>query len=154
MSGDWKPGELPNLKDSDHKITSKSKINYNCFAWAAEETRRRWDPNQYYWPDGVPREVTRPAFVQAFESIGYRVCSDPTPEPGFQKIAIYLDSDGDPSHAARQLENGNWTSKVGDHQDIEHINLECMNGVGEECYGTASLYMKRPRTGRDRPPDA
>ena len=117
---------------------------------AAEEPRHRWDPNSYYWPKGVPRDITIEAFIQAYEALGFRVCDGPELEPGFQKIAIYVDQDGDPSHAARQLENGTWTSKIGDHEEIEHINLECLFGP---CYGQAvRTYMKRVRQGPDHPP--
>ena len=30
-------------------------------------------------------------------------------EPGFEKIALYADNSGKPTHAARQLDNGRWT---------------------------------------------
>jgi len=148
MSGSWPPSEFPNLKKPDYEEKSRRTIRYNCFAWAAEEINHRWDPNSYYWPKGVPREITKEAFTQAFETRGYEVCVDPYPELGFQKIAIYLDKDGDPSHAARQLENGFWTSKVGDYEDIEHKRLETLKD-----YGQAAIYMRRPRKGPDHPPD-
>jgi|HubBroStandDraft_4_1064222.scaffolds.fasta_scaffold875356_2 hypothetical protein len=147
MCPSWQPKELPNLKTSDYKETSKSTISYNCLAWAAEEPKRRWDPNSYYWPLGVPREITKEAFISAFATKGYEVCADPYPELGFQKIAIYFDKEGDPTHAARQLENGLWTSKLGDYEDVEHKTLECMKD-----YGEAAVYMRRPRQGPDHPP--
>lgn len=114
-----------------------------------EELQHRWDPNSYYWPRGVPREVTMEAFIQAFRTRGYEVCENSNLEPGFQKIAIYADKAGDPTHAARQLENGVWTSKMGDYEDIEHKNLECLRD-----YGIVVKYMRRPRLEADHPPDS
>jgi len=143
MSGSWSPEELPNLRESDHEIKSKATIAYNCFAWAAEETHRRWDPYVYHWPKGVRRELTMEAFVEAYSTKGYELCDTPDREAGFQKIAIYADSQGIPTHAARQLDSGKWTSKIGEYEDIDHESLECIEGDGELCYGRAAKYMKR-----------
>ncbi len=149
MPGSWLPHEFPNLKESDYEKKSKSTITYNCLAWAMEELQHRWDPNSYYWPYGVPREVTMEAFIQAFETRGYEVCEKPDLEPGIQKIAIYVDENGDPTHAARQLENGVWTSKLGDYEDVEHEKLESLRD-----YGRVARYMKRSRLEPDHPPDS
>jgi hypothetical protein len=97
--------------------------------------------NQYYWPDNVPREYTTAAFTEAYRSVGFEVCGDGSPEPGFEKIAIYANS-GDPTHAARQLDNGNWTTKFGDFEDVEHIDLSCLEGP---CYGRVAAFMRRPK---------
>ncbi len=54
-------------------------------------------------------------------------------EGGVTKVAIYGDIDADSwTHAARQLPNGKWTSKLGDFEDIEHDTPEGLVG---------SLYM-------------
>lgn len=149
MSGSWPANELPNLKEVDYENKSKNTVTYNCFAWAAEEINHRWDPNSYYWPKGIVRELRAETFIQAFETRGYKVCDNPELEVGFQKIAIYVDNVGDPTHAARQLESGLWTSKLGDHEDIEHKTLECLRD-----YGRVAIYMKRPRQKPDHPPDS
>lgn len=95
----------------------------------------------YHWPPGVPKEVTKSAFIEAYRSIGYEVCDGPSLEAGFEKIALYVDSDDSPTHAARQLPNGNWTSKLGDFEDIEHPTLDCLNG---DLYGRPVVYLARP----------
>jgi hypothetical protein len=66
-------------------------------------------------------------------------------EAGFEKIAIYVDGDGVPTHAARQLSDGAWTSKLGEWEDIRHLTLEAMedDGLGLG-YGKVSLILKRP----------
>lgn len=47
----------------------------------------------------------------------------------------------DPRHAARQLPNGRWTSKLGDHVDIEHAALDA---VGGDFYGEPAVFMRKP----------
>jgi hypothetical protein len=47
---------------------------------------------------------------------------------------------GAPKHAARQLPNGNWTSKMGRFEDIQHFEL---SSIGGPFYGEASVYMAR-----------
>jgi hypothetical protein len=60
-------------------------------------------------------------------------------EVGFEKIALYATPDGEPTHAARQLLNGKWTSKLGRWQDIEHE----LDGLVGELYGTVRRILKR-----------
>ena len=51
---------------------------------------------------------------------GYAPIGEDGPlQDGYEKIAIYA-LDGEPTHAARQLDTGRWTSKLGKHEDIEH----------------------------------
>ena len=82
-----------------------------------------------------------------FESLGYRECANDTSETGFEKVAIYVNGEGLPTHAARQLENGNWTSKLGYWQDIEHASLRALENAPlmDSLYGTVALLMRRPR---------
>lgn len=119
---------------------------YNCIAWAAGNDTRWWWPdasNIGYWPPSVPREETIAAFVSAYALQGYAQCADSTLEPGVEKIAIYgvaIDSDVMPTHAARQLTDGRWTSKLGNCEDIEHDTLEALNGP---VYGKAICFLRR-----------
>jgi hypothetical protein len=89
----------------------------------------------------VPRENTIDAFKLAFGGLGYQVCDNGDLENGVEKIALYC-LHGQPTHAARQLENGNWTTKFGDFEDVEHSDLGCLIGPG---YGDVQVYMKRKR---------
>ncbi len=92
-----------------------------------------------YWPVNVPREETLLAFRKAFETLGYVICETPDLEENYQKIAIYL-LNGQPTHVARQLLNGKWTSKLGQDEDIEHDSLE---GLTRDWYGQVAQIMKR-----------
>jgi hypothetical protein len=102
---------FPALSGSGYEVTSPAAPDYNCIAWAADDTSRWWEPvpiplPSYYWPPGVAPELTLASYVQAFESIGYRICGDDTLQEGVEKIAVYVSADGFPTHAARQLASG------------------------------------------------
>jgi hypothetical protein len=135
---------FPNLQKKGYDLTSPETPFYNCIAWAAGDTARWWwpDPNdQYYWPPGIPRHGTLQAFIILFKNIGYTVCEDAKYEEAFEKIVIYVDAlTGKPTHAARQVGYGKWTSKLGSLVDIEHD----INGVSGTRYGSVAVIMKRP----------
>ena len=56
-----------------------------------------------YWPPQAPDVFTIGSLTAVFEGLGYTVCDGPGMEPGFEKVAIYVDARGQPTHAARQL---------------------------------------------------
>jgi len=60
----------------------------------------------------VPGTGALESIKNLFIPVGYSECHDASLEPGFEKIAIYANTDG-PQHAARQLVTGRWTSKLG-----------------------------------------
>lgn len=133
---------FPNLAQTEYRITSPRTYDYNCIAWALEEDDRWWSPtsDEYYWPEGAPTEWNIAAVVQTFGMLGYVPCETADLEPGFQKIAIFTNASGEPTHAARQLPNGRWTSKLGDWEDIEH---ELAGVEGEKMYGSTRQILKR-----------
>ncbi len=136
---------FPILRSRGYLITSQATIEYNCIAWAAGDTGSWWWPdpmNVCYWPPAIPRKETPEAFIKAYELLGYDICKDASHEEGFEKIAIYVDGNGKPTHATRQLSSGSWTSKLGGLEDIEHNTVDALISVR---YGVAKLYMKRPR---------
>jgi hypothetical protein len=126
------------------KITSLEDSSYNCIAWAAEDSDSWWWPAiDAYWPEGVEREETILSFVRAYATLGYEECADGSLEAGFQKIAIYTDARGIPTHAARQLETGAWASKLGKDCDIEHFSLEDVHQWPNVRYGKVSVFLRR-----------
>ncbi len=141
-------GGFPNLSEGNYLETSPWDPTYNCIAHAAGDQNRWWWPSESfdsYWPAGVSREETVDAFVQAYATLGYSPSRNGLAEPGIEKIAIYAAvSFGKitPTHAARQLPNGNWTSKLGTVEDIEHRTVD---GVEGPVYGSAVIYLERPR---------
>lgn len=121
------------------EITSDPSAEYNCIAWAAGEIDRWWWPHpDAHWPADAPLEESLAAFMAAFASLGYEASDSQDLEPGFDKIAIYAIGNR-PTHAARQLTTGKWTSKLGELHDIAH-DLE---GVEGTTYGRPVLFMKR-----------
>jgi hypothetical protein len=90
----------------------------------------------------VSHEETVAAFVAAFMTLGYVPCDGTAVEPSWERVALYATADGVPTHAARQLGIGRWTSKLGRQVDIDHGLLE-LEGAA---YGAVARIMKRPRS--------
>jgi hypothetical protein len=111
---------FPGLSEANHRQTSAKTPTYNCIAWAAGDNERWWEP--------------------ADPSLGYNTCADGSVRKGYQKVAIYADAAGAWTHAARQLSDGKWTSKLGVSEDIEH---DAPQGVEGDCYGTVFCFMEK-----------
>ena len=144
---------FPLLYLSGYEVTSPETIDfrqprYNCIAFAAGDQTLWWWPDQHgdaFWPAGAKREVTREAFLQAFGTLGYEDCDHGSVEAGFEKIALY-EKNGVHTHAANQLADGRWKSKLGAWEDIEHRTVEAVQtfqGIG--LYGEVACYLKRKR---------
>ena len=134
---------FPNLTSVNSRPTSPVNDQYNCIAWAASDADQWWWPdplNLRYWPPGIPRVVTISAFETAYGLLGYSERSNPNLDPALDKVAIFADVSGIPTHAARQLPDGWWASKLGENIDIEH-ELSAIEGPG---YGRVSVVLARP----------
>ena len=133
---------FPFITVFNSRPTSSETNEYNCIAWAYGRNDAWFEPDPwrlYFWPISH-REYYVDAYEELFSSIGYSLCTDASKEDGFLKIVLYVDKEGRPTHAARQLPTGKWTSKLGEEYDIEHDSLEVLNGPA---YGTAEIFMKR-----------
>lgn len=137
---------FPGLRTTSFRVTSSTDPLYNCIAWAAGVSTDWWwpleDERRFFWPAAVPREITLSAFILAFQTLGYSICDHDAFEPGFEKVALFADELRTPTHAARQLANAKWTSKLGQSEDIEH-DLRALEGA---IYGSVASLMKRPMT--------
>jgi len=134
---------FPNLDSTpvSFAITSEATGQYNCIAWAMGDPGRWWWPSPVsYWPQGCPMEVTIHSFGATFEALGYSDCPDGRKEEDFEKVALYARGD-EPTHVARQLPSGEWTSKIGANVDIEH-KLEDLEGP---LYGKVVAHFRRIR---------
>ena len=135
---------FPNLDVTGYRITSPASSHYNCIAWSAHDDTAWWWPDPfslYYWPETVPRLETLAAFIAAYGTRGYEPCDNESLEAGFEKVAIYVDANGTPTHTARQLSSGRWTSKLGRQEDIEHHTLAGLTGT---TYGHVAQFLRRP----------
>lgn len=144
---------LPFLVNVPCEIASERTTDYNCFAFAAGETHVWWEPYVFppapdlniYWPPGVGVQGTVEDYEAAFATRGFVRCANGEIEADCVKIVIFAD-DGGPMHAARQLRDGRWHSKLGDLEDVIHDSLE---GLAEE-YGKKLSFLKRPRRDEDK----
>jgi hypothetical protein len=105
-----KEANFPNLRRGNYRVTSEEDPVYNCIAHAAGRDDGWWWPvdgiDGVVWPGGLERKETLECFVSAYALQGYVCCESGKFEAGFEKVAIYADSTGEPTHAARQLRQG------------------------------------------------
>lgn len=133
--------KLPNLTQANHRITSEDTSDYNCVAYAAGDERRKWDPYIHYWPAEAQKDYTIEALLSAFQAIGYSQCAGGKLEHGYQKVALFVNTKQNLyEHAARQNNDGSWSSKLGDSFDIWH---KSPHGVEGPEYGKLIFFMKR-----------
>ena len=125
------------------KVTSPVDVKYNCVAWAADDTKRIWWPEEdYYWPIQYPEIESVENFIKAFETLGYECCDDDSLEYGCRKIAIFVNSEERPTHVARQLKSGEWTSKLGALVDVSHDLYDLYKDHVLSFYGKVAIIMK------------
>jgi len=133
---------FPRLNDSEFDVRSDATDEYNCIAWAAGVNNDWLDPTLgCSWPDSLPRNYVTKTFLMLYQKLGYVLCEDGRLEKGYEKVALY-ERNGLCKHAARQLPNGLWTSKLGKLFDIEHQRLDGL--IGKD-YGVIVHFLKRPR---------
>jgi hypothetical protein len=147
-SGNMLEAVFPGLALGGYRVTSPANRRHNCVAWAAGDSENWWWPSanleDEFWPPSVKREATLAAFKDAFSTLGYEPCANPESEPDYERIVIYCDGLGKPTHVARQLPGGRWTSKLGRGEDIEHE----LKGLEGDVYGRVAVLMRRRRESR------
>ena len=131
---------FPNLSGENFQIVGVCTEQYNCIAYAAGDTTRRWWPNGIdYWPSWATGNNRMESLMEALAGLGYEKCADGKVEDGYQKIVLY-GFQGSFEHAAVQMPNGRWHSKMGQGPQIEHHSPESLSGGP---YGDAMIYMRR-----------
>ncbi len=141
----------PNL-GTNFRVNSRATQQYNCAAFAADVTDKRWWPwPACYWPVDHKCEESVDEFVRAFATLNYQPCQSATLEPGWEKIAIYAKGVTPASkkvkHVAKQTRTGKWKSKLGENEDIIHHAAVELCGVS---YGNIVCIMRRPVRPRER----
>ena len=134
--------EFPRLRADNHSVTSPANVAYNCVAWAIGDDTRWWEPGMH-WPFVAESPLNHgvDALEQLFLARGYAVCETPALEPGVEKVALY-GSGIFFTHVARQLADGQWTSKLGKSEDIKHDTPDDLAGGA---YGQVLKLMMRVR---------
>ena len=144
--------DFPKAASIGYALTSSRSSFYNCIAWAAGRINNKWWPlphkiRGWYWPPGIRADVSIETFIEMFSKVEKYAEWDAENadfEEGWSKIAIYAKKDGEPTHAARQLPNGKWTSKLGGNRDIEHtLDVLESSDTKESAYGKAVKIMRR-----------
>lgn len=134
---------FPRLAGPGFGVTSPRTPAYNCIAFAAGDDSRWWEPDEepgHYWPEGAPREYTLTALLAALGTQGYQPCESGFHQEGFEELAVFTRPDGEPTHVARQLPDGGWTSKLGKLEDVRHQGVE---DVSCPDYGTPTHFLRR-----------
>jgi hypothetical protein len=112
------PAELeakfPKLQTGNYSKTSEATGRYNCVAFANDHYRKWWQDGlfggRYHWPIGV--SDTLDGWVRMFTDQGYEPTNSRDIEPGFEKVAIYVDlNDLSPAHIAKS-DGQYWKSKL------------------------------------------
>jgi len=154
MVGSWKPNDFPRLTDDVCAVTSCETTQYNCIAWAATDILDWWEPVQgtnygrpIFWPTNRLLDYSVANYADAFATLGYLDSGNGHLEPGWEKIALFAEEVApgvfEVTHAARQLVGGAWTSKLGEGEDITHLNVT--DACGPK-YGAVVRFLKRRRT--------
>jgi hypothetical protein len=141
---------FPKLAVDGWKKTSEATSDYNCFAFALRDQSDWYSPLQiwgYHWPaEKLPRNTTLATMIELYRHEGgFEPCENGEYEEGFEKIALYVNQAGDVTHAARQIDSGTWTSKLGNLPDVEHSLLGSLEDAGVKFgdYGKAAKFLKR-----------
>jgi hypothetical protein len=143
----------PGLVGSGSNKSSEWSSSYNCFAFALGENSRWVQATpalgfKTSWPAAVARQETVAAYKLVFALRGYDQCKDAALEADYEKVALYVDVHGRPQHAARQLPDGRWTSKMGQDIDIEHPDVAILD---DKTYGRPSVFLRRPKPNTPAP---
>jgi hypothetical protein len=134
-----------NLASAGYSPKSEKSTVYNCIAYAAGDETRKWEGFRelgYHWPEGAQEGHSLDALISAFQQLGYTICDTEGLDPGFEKVALFVDNDGLWTHAAKQCADGKWTSKLGNLEDIIHRTPQAVAGPGG-AYGEVACFMKR-----------
>ena len=136
-SPSWIGETFPRL---DYSVTSDPDDSYNCIAWAMDRQDTWWShlPGYRWIGRRAPGIET---LENVFLELGYERCDDANLEDGYDKAALFVQNNRW-THAARQLPDGKWTSKLGVFEDIEHDSLD---GISGRLYGEVHCIMRRRR---------
>ena len=134
--------QFPALAAAGYEIVGEPSGEYNCIAYAAGDPDRWWsyeEPGYWHWPEHASRTAAIASLVEVFAGLGFEICPDASAEDGYEKVALYQ-SNGRWTHAARQMPNGHWRSKLGAGPLVEHYTLQSLVG---ELYGVVHCIMRR-----------
>ncbi len=120
--------QFPLLTKSNHVITSPKDQSYNCIAWSLKFNACWFWPSAFpaYWPIPHNGQATLATFSAMYAHYGYTLTASFTYQPNFARIAVYV-LNGKITHAAYQVNEVMWASKLGSEEDILH-ELHALDG--------------------------
>jgi hypothetical protein len=127
-----------------YEVLGKATPAYNCVAWALGRDDR------WIWPAAQGHAAGFDDFDALFRTHGYRRLSALNYDraAGYDKLVLYAKRNGsgalEPTHSARQLADGSWSSKLGKLPLIRHLHPDDIDGG---TYGQAhAVYVRRRAT--------
>jgi hypothetical protein len=132
--------EFPHL-GNQFQVLGPATPRYNCIAWSIGIT------TQWVWPAKPNKAATVADFDELYGKHGYRRVRGLNYErqANYDKIVLYAKRTGntwEPTHGARQLSDGSWSSKLGKLPLIRHLEPEDIDGGS---YGVPIAVYVRAR---------
>jgi hypothetical protein len=125
----------PRLKQTQYDILRTSAKTYNCIGWALGTS------TDWVWPGTSVADfdhLTAAFGYHRIQTLDFRL------DMGLKKIVLYgkwVDGKWEPTHMARQMPDGTWTSKLGKLPLIRHLRPSDLNGTS---YGKPiAVYVRR-----------
>lgn len=142
---------FPNIGTSyliQNDIPGKSNDNYNCIAFTVDDFDNKIFPisnMDFKWPL-QSRINSIDNFVEFYKLFGYIPCGKNfSYDNKFNKIALYVDKNNFPTHAAKQYDEKYWESKIGNYERILHT-LEGLEGSHHKySYGCVHMVFRKIR---------
>ena|ERR1035438_274850 len=128
---------FPNLTNDKFQFTSEWDPNYNCVAYINDI---KDEYVQFYDEATRTYDTSLKRYISYFEEFGFRVTENSDLQEGITKIAISYDENKEFRHVCKQLPAGEWTSKLGDWEDITHINPNVLLG---NLYANELIFMEK-----------
>lgn len=132
---------FPRLGDG-FEVLAPASSTYNCIAWALGKDDR------WVWPSGHGRQVNTADFDALFAFHGYKRITSLNYDKvaGYDKLVLYAKANEfgvpEPTHGARQLTDGSWSSKLGKLPLIRHLHPDDIDGG---TYGEAYAVYTREK---------
>ena len=129
----------------EFEVLAPATVTYNCIGWSLGHTR------SWVWPTVSGQPASLYHFDGLYRYYGfYRVAGlDYSRQPGLDKVVLYASQQPDgriaPTHAALQMTDGSWSSKLGSLPLIRHLHP---NDVAGPSYGSPWVLYVRPRSGK------
>jgi hypothetical protein len=139
MAPDQRNG-FPRLGE-EFEVLAPASVTYNCIGWSVGNN------STWVWPTDSTRKAQLVDFDTLYRSYGFYRARGISfkRRPGYEKILLYAirreDGSIKPTHAARQMPDGSWSSKLGSLPLIRHLHP---NDVSGPTYGQPfAIYIRR-----------